>query len=192
LISPIVAVVGIGRLLGHNLVASFIWFSGTNNQIDFGIAWRVIPTYFWLSEHFVAVLWGIGLAAAIGWAVTGRANQRVRLWLWTVLALYALTVVPSDAFRGFTISARNARVLAPFFCLLCAALMAEAWRRWPRQRWVVVTVTSLWIVQAGWNFARPLAQMFPKEFRTASSAFINAARRHRHRTLPGSELLFPA
>jgi hypothetical protein len=161
---PIVALLVLARCLGSGLYESFLAFSQTVSQGDFGTAWRFIPEYFYVSEHALATLWGLALATALVLCGLRRAPPRLGLWLSAVLLLYGALVVPSDFLPRFAISARHARALAPFLSLLTAALLAAGWRRGGAARKLTGVILLAVGGQAGANFAQPLRQVFPPQF----------------------------
>lgn len=175
LVLPVVAVLGIGSALSANLGASYLAFAKTVQQGDFGIAWRFTAEYFWETEHLVAVAWAMAVGGAVGllWKRTGE--RRVLLWLVGVVLLYAALVVPSDVVPKFAVSARHVRVLAPFLCLLLAAVVEVSLRRNRIGGWVVSLLAVGLIVQAGFNFRTPLVQSFPIEFRPLAERFLKEA-----------------
>lgn len=164
LVAPIVVLVLIARALGFDLVTSYVKFAGGITQGDFGIAWRFIGQYFWVAEHALAVLWGLAVIVAFGGWLCRRSPTRITLWLAAVMLLYAALVLPSDAVPKFTVAARHVRVLAPFACLLTAAVLVELARTGRIGRGIVWLVVLGAGVQAGFGFARPLTQRFPRDF----------------------------
>ena len=172
---PVLAVIVIGRLLGHDLIALSVQFAGTVTQGDLGRAWAFVPQYFWACEHGLAVLWA---GAVVVGLVAGVRGAGRRAWFWPVfsLLLAALLILPSDVFHRFALSARHVRVLAPFLCLAAAgALCAFTRPRFPA--WLLPAGLGLACLQAGFNFARPLHQVFPDRFLQLANGYLAEARR---------------
>ena len=175
LVLPVVAVLGIGQALSENLGASYLAFAKTVQQGDFGIAWRFTAEYFWETEHFVVVAWAVALCVAIGLLWRRAGERRARLWLAGVALLYAALVAASDVVPKFAVSARHVRVMAPFCCLLLAAVVEVGLRRNWFKIWAVNLMAVGLIVQAGFNFRKPLGQSFPIEFRPQAERFLKEA-----------------
>ena len=173
LVGPLVIAIGIGRVLHVSLGKSFLEFSGTVVQGDFGLGWRFIPEYFYTSERAIAVLWAIAVAAGAAFFFDRKAS-RVRLWLGFVLGLYAILVLPSDLLHHFAIAARHVRILAPFLCLLSASVGRLASER------LRVGVPALACFLAGflgmvaYNVREPLCQIFPDDFERLATRTIQS------------------
>lgn len=164
LIAPIALVLLWGRLMGHDLIQSYLKFAGTVNQGDFGIAWRFIPEYFWQADGPVVLIWFASVLAASAAVLRSSATPSTRRWLLITVLLYLALVVPSDVVPKFTVAARHVRILAPFLCLLAASVL---WNRiWPERvaRRMRRGAVGLACVSACFSFAMPLRQMFPVEF----------------------------
>ena len=69
---------------------------------------------------------------------------------------------------------RQVRQAVPFLCLASAAAAAPLFRRWGRAP--AVAACGLVAVQAAWNFATPLAQVFPDRFALAAHARFGSLR----------------
>lgn len=176
LLAPLAAVVAVGGLLGHNLIAQFVQFAGTVNQGDLGDARHFLPAYFWVAEHGLAVLWAAACLACLGLAAWCR-DIRLLLWPLLTLGLCALLVVPSDLFHRFAVSARHVRVIAPFCCLATAAALCRI--RTLRPRFGLLGAgLGFAVVQAAFNFAPPLMQVFPRGFLAMAEQHLAAARQH--------------
>ncbi len=83
--------------------------------------------------------------------------------------------MPSDVVPKFAVSARHVRVMAPFFCLLLAAVVEVGLRRNWIKGWAVSLLAVGLVVQAGFNFRTPLVQSFPIEFRPQAERFLKEA-----------------
>jgi hypothetical protein len=163
LILPIAGLIGLGHVCGYDLLRSYLQFAEGINQGDFGVAWRFIPQYFWAAEHILNVVWSGALGMAAWWCLRRRNSRRTALWLAIAALLYAALVLPSDLVPRFTVAARHVRILAPFLCLLTAAVLA----RMPASpaRFLSLRVAAIALgINAVLNFAVPLRQVFPPEF----------------------------
>lgn len=169
--APILTVLGIGAILGHNLIASYVWFSRTVTG-DMGLAWRFIPEFFWISDRYLFVFLVLALLVAlVAWA-TGRLENRVKYWLVGGLLFYAGTVALCDGFRHFTVFARHARPLAIFLCLIGGWLLSKLWETGRRGRIATGFVLTAILAQAVWNMSVPFRQVFPDDFRKRAEVVI--------------------
>lgn len=161
---------GVARLVGYHLLADLRDDAGTINQGDFGTAYLVIPEYLWQAEGLFAVAWAAGLVVACVQVLRGGAPSRLRSWMLAIFLILAGLVVLSDVLPVFVVYGRLVRTLVPFFCLVCAYMI----HRWaesqvapiPRARWLWGTVAC--VALALFNFAGPLTQRFPSDFRLAA------------------------
>jgi len=168
---PVAAVVGLGRLLGHNLIAESVAFAGTVTQGDLGLAWRFVPEYLGVTEGGLAVLWALALLAAPLAAIL-RREPRHLVAAGLSLGLAALLILPSDVLGRFALSARHVRALVPFLCLATAGtVVALAGRRG------AAALAGFALAQAAWHFATPLQQVFPRDFLRLADAHLAEARR---------------
>jgi len=173
---PVVVVVATARILGHDLMALSVQFAGTVTQGDLGRAWEFVPRYFWLTEGGLAVLWFLALSGALIAGIL-RPGSRAPFWALFSLLLAVLLIVPSDLFHRFALSARHARVLAPFLCLTAAGVLCTFVR--PRFfQWLLPAGLVLVSLQAAFNFATPLRQIFPREFLQLAREHLEGARQH--------------
>lgn len=177
---PIVAVLGIGLIYGHDLVRSFLGFSYwvAHDTGDRGTAWRVIPEYFWVSERYLAVFLGLAFAAALAAFLGGLRDRRIALWLGGGLLLYLGQVAVFDVFRTYFVSARYVRPLSIFLCLTGGWVLAKLFASGRRARWATGAVLVALLAQAAANFSAPLGQMFPSEFQRRAAASIRADSDH--------------
>lgn len=164
LAAPIVAAVMAARSVGTDLVASFIGFSRTINQGDFGRGWRLLLEYFWAAEglNFIlisALLITVGLGA-----VAARRWNRGARWLAGVLFVVAGLVLLSDVWPKFVIYGRTARFVVPLACLAAAYGLERFWLVGGRVAVVAAAVLLLVFGQAVANFWAPLRQVFPRQF----------------------------
>jgi len=161
LAGPILLVLAAGYALHVDLIRLYLVFSGTVTHGDFGTAWRFIPEYFYVSEHGLAVLWLAAVAAAFAFL----DDRRMARWLVLAALLGALLLVPSDVIHLFTVSARQARQLAPLLCLLTAAVLRRVQRSWGAGGTAAVTLLVCAVAaNAAAGFAQPLRQTFPDQF----------------------------
>jgi hypothetical protein len=164
-LAPLVGLFGADAALGGNLGRRFVAFSGTVVQGTFEEGWSVPFAYFWHAEHLIAVLWG----SAILWAIVRRSRgdrtEAMRLGLAGIIFVYGALVVPSVLLRKMVVYGRLARPIVPFACVLTAGMVASLARRDKAGRLAAAGLLGGVSLQAMANFAAPLAQMFPAEFR---------------------------
>jgi hypothetical protein len=175
LILPITGVLAIGHFLGTHLLNSYVQFSTTVTQGNFGIAWRFIPEYFYSSERGIAVAWCLISTMSIVMFTCHRVPKHLIILLTMELSLYGTLIIPSDIFSFFAVSARHARALAPFLCLTAASTLAVCLRHGRLAKHLTVLLLALVALQAGLNFAYPLKQMFPAQFRELSNRYLSQA-----------------
>lgn len=161
---------GAARLLGFNLLADLREDAGTITQGDFGTAYLVIPEYLWHAEGLFAVAWVAGLIVACTHVLRGGAPSRVASWLVAIFLILGGLVVLSDLLPVFVVYGRLVRMLVPFLCLVFAYVIHHwAQAQVPAitpSRWAWGTVAA--VVLALINFAGPLTQRFPSDFRIAA------------------------
>jgi hypothetical protein len=161
-----------GRLLGTDLLKSYLAFTIGVNQGDFKIAWRFIPEYFWHTEHFIAILWLASLSLG-AWLFFRRTIPKgMMLWISISVLIYTSLVIPSDIWQKFTVNARQARLLAPFLCLVSSSAIGLLWSKGRRSRIVAAGITLFVAVQAGFNFRKPVMQVFPVDFLETARALV--------------------
>jgi len=123
-------------------------------QGDLGEGWLLPFRYFWASEHGLAVVW---LAALVAAPFFVQRTPRVRWWLAMVALLYGQLALFSTGLGVAAALGRLARPLAPFLCLLTAAVF----RDWLRRPAALVLGTVALVGQAAWNLATPMQQVWP-------------------------------
>lgn len=164
LVVPIALAVAGARSVGVDLVASFVGFSQTINQGDFGWGWRLLLEYFWAAEGLNAVLVGLMLlAVALGAGLAGRWT-RGALWLAGAIAMLTGLVALSDVWSKFVVYGRTARFVLPFACLAVAYGLERLWRLGGRGATLAAVLVVLGAAQAGANFWAPLQLVFPRQF----------------------------
>lgn len=164
LVAPIIAAVVFARMVGVDLIASFLGFSRTINQGDFGWGWRLLLEYFWAAEGInFALVCAILLTVAAG-ALAVRRWTRGAVWLAGAVAVVAGLVLLSDVWPKFVIYGRTARFLVPLACLAAAYGLERLWLAGGRAATVAAAVLTLGIGQAAANFWLPLQQVFPRRF----------------------------
>ncbi len=164
LVAPILLTLLVGRVLGVDLITSYVKFAGTVNHGDFGIAWRFIPQYFLETEGLIFVGWSVALIVAVFLCARERRVSPLCVSVLITVLLYAALVIPSDVIPRFTVAARHVRILAPFMCLVAAHVVVRLWRGHNRPRWIAGYGTIALILVTALNFALPLRQMFPTDF----------------------------
>lgn len=172
---PIFCLAGLSRLFGHDFFTLILTFAGTANQGELDQVWLFTLQYLWSAEHGLALLWAVTLVLAV--------DRRCRpleahglLWPGLSLLLAALLILPPEFLHHFAVTARHIRVLAPFFCLAAASVLCRHpfWTEHPRR-----LALTLWLVavQAGFNFAPPLTQIFPREYESMAIRYLDEARK---------------
>ena len=165
LVVPIAGVIALARVLADaDLVASFVQFSRSITQGDFGRGWKLLAEYFWAAEGFNLVLGAAGvlLAAAGAWAA--KSWHYGMRWVAGIIFLLAGLLLLSDVWPKFVIYGRTARVLVPLVCLASAFVLERLWRAGGPVAGLAGVVTVLAFGQAGANFWPPLMQEFPAQF----------------------------
>lgn len=165
LVLPILLLVILARALaGTDLVDSFLTFSRSINQGDFGRGWKLMLDYFWGAErmNFILGLGGLGVVA--GGALLARRWHYGMRWVAGVLALAGGLVGCSDVVHQFVIYGRTARQVVPLACLAGAFALERLWRTGGAAGRLATAVIILVLAQAAVNFAGPLQQVFPREF----------------------------
>jgi hypothetical protein len=184
---PILIVLGIGRALRHDLIRSYVDFSRTVVG-DRGNSWRVIPEYFWFSEHYLFIFWISALIVAGTVWMSRRLEARVSLWLLGAVMFGATIVSLSDVIQRFTVFGRHARPLAIFFCFLGGWFLNRICTLGRNGAVATAILIGAIAVQSALNFSVPLAQMFPDEFSERSKIIVRdgmAVEAGIYRTLPG-------
>jgi hypothetical protein len=171
LVAPIALVVVIGSSLGHDLVKSYLEFSRTTSG-DFGNAWRIIPEYFWASEHYLALFWVLALVfAGFAWHA-GRLDSRTASWMVGAVIFCIGMIGFSDFYGRFAVYARHTRPLALFLCLIGGWFLAGLCRRgWIGKSVFGVILAGLFIESAA-SMAVPMRQVFPEDFKARAEPII--------------------
>ncbi len=156
---------GASTLLGGQLVARFIGYSGSVTQGMFEEGWSLPFEYLWHAEHLLVWVW---VACVAWWVWQPNAivtAPRLRAGLVGLVVIYAALVIGSVLLHKFVVYGRLARQLVPFFSLV-AAYTVECLRRSERRtvRQLAAVVIVGLIVQAAVNFREPLMQSFPADF----------------------------
>jgi hypothetical protein len=175
---PIAVLLGAEAAFGGDLARRMLAFSGTVVQGNFAEGWKLPFAYFWHAEHGIAALWGVGLVWAIRRRLRGDSNEALRLGLGGVAVVYGGLVLTSVILRRMVVYGRLARPMVPFLCILTALMLGSLRRGSKAGRVVSAAVMALVVIQAGANFATPIVQVFPPEFR-ALAARVAATRADR-------------
>jgi hypothetical protein len=175
LFTPIGAVLIAGKLLGHDLVKSYIEFSRTVTTGDFGTAWKLYPQYYWAAESRIVFFWALAAVFAGYTWLHRELESRVKIWLGGLLLVYLLLVIPSDALRSVAVYARHGRPIAIFFSLIGGWLLAKYWQQGAVARTAVVVIATLLTLQAAENLAVPLHQEFPRQFQVRAEEILRNA-----------------
>ena len=163
LVAPVILVLGAGKAVGADVVASYIEYSKSANVGNLDLGWRFIAEYLWYSEHGIALLWGACLVAAGLFIVCRRAEPRVRWWFCISMMSICAMFVLSDVAHKFVIHARTVRCVVPFLCLTTASMLGVL-RQSKFPRWAGSFILAGIGVQAVANFLPPLTQVFPAQF----------------------------
>ena len=110
-------------LTGGGYFSGLMQFGDTVVQGAFSEGWSLPFEYFWSSEGLLAVVWLIGLLAAlIAWVRSPArfAERRAAYWLLSAVGIYALLVIGSVVLQKFVVYGRTARELVPFVVLAAA------------------------------------------------------------------------
>ncbi len=161
---PIVTAIALARMVGMDLVASFLQFSRTINQGDFGRGWQTLAGYFWAAEGLNLALALAALALVAAGALVARRWTRGASWLAAALFIVLGLVALSDWWEKSVIHGRTARFAVPLVCL-AAAHGVE--RLWVAGGWVRAFALGGLLLMAGQavaNFRPPLEQVFPRQF----------------------------
>ena len=171
---PILATLGIARLLGYSLAGKFVhhahlvWAAGG----DRGIAWRVMPQYLWVSERYLFLFLVSAMLVALVFYAAGKLERRVILWLAGCLMFYAGLLAMFDVLKIFFVSARYARPLAIFLCLIGGWFLAKIFSLGRYGRIATALLVTAILCQAAANFSAPLRQVFPPEFEKGAEMAI--------------------
>lgn len=155
-----------------------IFFSVRNGACREG--WSMPVEYFWQVEHGILILW---LAAIVLLSFklisqkTTEQQNRARVWLAAVTAIYAVLTFASVGLGKFFICGRHIEPMVPFLCLLAANVL-ESYRL-NSQKYCAFVGVLLAIVcaQAAINFIPAYALTFPLEFEKKAKAAYRIDRR---------------
>jgi hypothetical protein len=123
-------------------------------QGDLAEGWLLPFRYFWASEHGLAIVWGLALLST-PWLL--RRTPHARWWLGIVAALYAQLALFSTGLHMAAALGRLARPMAPFLCLLTAAVVSAL----PVRRTATAMGLVVLLGQFAWNLATPFRQAWP-------------------------------
>ena len=165
LATPLILMVGLNAAAGGRLIANTRSFMTDVNQGVFAEGWRVPFEYLWEAEHGLLLLWIVAVVICVVAWRRWLDVPRVRVGLMGALFIYGTLAVSSTGFEVFVVYGRLARQLVPFFCLVSAAVLAQAIARRPAvARLAFPLLAAAIVIQAAVN-ARPVfAQQFPREF----------------------------
>jgi len=159
---PILTAIGLARwLAGVDLVASFLAFSLTIKQGDFGGGGRLLREYFWSAEGLNALL---GVAAVLAGLGGARRGDRGFHWAAGVVCMLAGLWFFSDVAHRFVIYGRTARMVVPLVCLVGAFALERLWTKGEPARRFAATLLAVVVLQAAANFWAPWRQVFPGHF----------------------------
>lgn len=160
-----------GWRLGFDLPALYRGMAASVTQGDFGQGWRVLLEYLWHTEHVVVLGWLVAAGFA-GWLVARGAAIERRAWWWLGVAGFVVAglVGLSDLLPRFVVYGRLVRPLAPFGCLLAAWALERVFRHPRSPAWLPAVLAAGLLVVAAANFAIPLRQVFPADFRPQAMA----------------------
>lgn len=176
-LAPLAALFAADLALGGNLARRVVAFSGTIAQGRFEEGWSLPLAYFWHAEHLIAVLWAIAIVWSAIRRSRGDASEALGLGLAGVVFVYGGLVVMSVVLRKMVVYGRLARPIVPFACLLTALMVASLVQRARSRRLAAAGVLGGVALQAAANFATPLVQVFPAEFRRLAERAAPAAPR---------------
>ena len=162
---PIAIPLGTEAALGGDLARRMVAFSRTVVQGNFAEGWKLPLAYFWHAERGIAMLWGAALVWAIVRRLRGDSDEALRLGLVGAGVVYGGLVLTSVVLKRVVVYGRLARPLVPFLCILTALTLESLRHRSKAGRFASAAIIWLAVIQAGVNFATPLAQVFPAEFR---------------------------
>lgn len=160
LMAPILTVILAAKLINRDLISSYLTFSKTITQGDFGSGWSLICDYLFNSEGPILITW---LTLIIAGLIFSSDRNRLKLWIIFASGLYLCLTACSDFFHLFVVYGRTARILVPFLCLGAAAGMDSLISRWPtRIIWFVpATILILSVIS---HISEALNQVFPVDF----------------------------
>ena len=172
LVVPTAVIIGVGAWLGHDLIALFRASAETISQGDFGLGYRVIMAYLWSAEGPICMLFAGGVIFALWRVLRGEAERRIKWWLGLCLLIVTGLIFFSDGAHRFVVYGRLVRCVVPVLCLLAAHGLECCARRWTWSWRAWSTVAIAVIGMAVFNFAMPLRQDFPQEFKRVAVAEV--------------------
>lgn len=179
---PIGAAIALAHGLAQaDLVASFLRFSRTINQGDFGGGGRLLREYFWSAEGLNAVLGLLALVAVGLGALVARTRHRGVAWTAGAVFLLGVLWYFSDVAHQFVIYGRTARMVVPLVCLAGAFALEQLWRTGGGGGKLATGLMAAVALQAAANYWAPWQQVFPDEFSG------RAAQLHRDRRAAGEQ-----
>lgn len=160
LVLPFLALIYWAFGKGFYLLDSYISFSDSIFQGDFGDGHRFIMEYLWVAEKGLLLIWAgcLGWFLALGCRLPRPGRGRAFLWLSGLLTLLAILVTFSDLIQKFVVYGRLVRQVVPFACLLSGWALGQ-WR--VPERWragLRLALAGVVVAVAAWNFRQPLAQ----------------------------------
>jgi hypothetical protein len=167
--APIALFLGTDAAFGGDLAHRMAAFSKTVVQGDFAEGWKLPLAYFWHAEHGIAVLGTVAIVWATARLIRGGGGETLRLGLAGIGFIYGGLVMMSVVLRRMVVYGRLARPIVPFVCILTALMLVSLAQRSKTWRTVAAVILGGAGIQAAVNFAAPLAQMFPPEFRALAA-----------------------
>lgn len=169
LVLPLGVFIGLARLAGVDLVASFLYFSKTINQGDFGRGGRLLFEYFWSAEGPNLVLGLAGLLLAAAGALAARRWNRGALWCAGAAGVVLGLLLLSDGWPKFVIYGRTARFVVPLVCLASAYALERCWLLGGRAGRLATAAVVFVLGQGAANLWTPVRQVFPRQFIRAAA-----------------------
>jgi hypothetical protein len=157
LVLPFVGLLFLARGFGYYLLDSYMGFSGTISQGDFGDGHTIVAEYLWAAEKGLCLVWLVCAAKYLFSFRTFPAAERARfgLWLAGALGIALGLILLCDVVHKFVVYGRLVRQVVPFASLLAGGVVA-AWL--PRRpAWQLAVAAGIVAMAAG-NFWQPLAQ----------------------------------
>lgn len=157
LVLPFVGLLLLALHFGHYLLDSYLGFSDSISQGDFGDGHTIVVAYLWAAEKGLVVIWLICAAKFLlsfrAWQPAERA--RLGLWLAGALGIALGLILLCDVVHKFVVYGRLARQVVPFASLLAGGVVA-AWL--PRRAAWQIALAAGVVAIAAVNFRQPLAQ----------------------------------
>lgn len=170
LLAPFLALIGLSALLGGDLLAQYIRFSGLVTQGSFAEGALVPFTYLWHAEHGILLFWLVCLGRAAWHGAHGGMNRRIAVGLGGAVFIYGMLAASSSGLQLFVVYGRLARQVAPFLCLVAGHELYRLAGARGRLALVYPVLCAALLAQAAWNFYTPLTQVFPREFKARARA----------------------